>query len=162
MFLIQEHSTEKIPTGQWRVWVYPQGHERAGKLSVFLHGKKANRPARVVYHLGLLRPSGGAPVSRRSLGAHFGEPAQCGSPTASLTWGVRSMADLAEITSADSPLLHAGALTVFAVIESVEAYGADSEPVPGPTSPPPPASAEGKDGPASRERRISDLSPELD
>ena len=130
--------------GEWSLWVYPHGHEREGKLSVFLHAKKSNRPATVVYHLGLLAPGTATPgaaapgatapgaaspgcvspgaaspgaVSRRSAGAHFGEPGHSANPDASLTWGVRNLADLHDVSS---HFLHEGCLTVFAVIESVQ------------------------------------------
>ena len=125
--------------GEWSLWVYPHGHERKGKLSVFLHAKKSNRPATVVYHLGLLAPGAAAPgvaapganppgaaspgaispgaVSRRSAGAHFGEPGHSADPDASLTWGVRNLADLLDVSMS---FLHEGCLTVFAVIESVQ------------------------------------------
>ena len=120
--------------GEWSLWVYPHGHEREGKLSVFLHAKKSNRPATVVYHLGLLAPGAAVPgaaapdtaspgavspgaVSRRSAGAHFGEPGHSADPNASLTWGVRNLADLLDVSA---HFLHEGCLTVFAVIESVQ------------------------------------------
>ena len=56
-------------------------------------------------------------VSRRSAGAHFGEPGHSADPNASLTWGVRNLADLLDVSA---HFLHEGCLTVFAVIESVQ------------------------------------------
>lgn len=106
--------------GEWSLWVYPKGYERPDRLSIFLHGKKSNRAATVVYHLGLLRPEGYPVVSRRSGGACFGEPDKCSSPTASLTWGVRAMVDLHEVHEPARQFLHDGCLTVYALIESVE------------------------------------------
>jgi len=106
--------------GEWSLWVYPRGYERPDRLSIFLHGKKSNRAATVVYHLGLLRPEGRPVVSRRSGGACFGEPDKCSSPTASLTWGVRAMVDLHEVHEPAHQFLHDGCLTVYALIESVE------------------------------------------
>ena len=60
-------------------------------------------------------------VSRRSAGARFGEPGDApghsADPDASLTWGVRNLADLLDV---GTHFLHEGCLTVFAVLESVQ------------------------------------------